>query len=175
MVRKQPSFLSAFIILVVIAGLAVWGVSALTNGDMLWFWRDFNARADWIIVYWDGTEYMLFPGDPGYDAVMDAFADAVAHWAGYEGSVGLSAESLTYYRTAERFLELHYNEPVLVHTRHLYPRARTFFVPLSGTHAQWRRVFAGLLETPRAGVLNLSEARFERLRTAVVQAIHATP
>ncbi len=175
MIRKQPSSLSALTVLVIIAGLIVWAVNALPNGDLLWFWRDFNAQADWIIVYWDGVEYMLFPGDPGYDAVMDAFADAVAHWAGYEGSVGLSAESLTHYRTAERFLELHYNQPVLVHTRHLYPRARTFFVPLSGSHAKWRRVFAGLLDTPRAGVLNLSAARFEHLRAAVAQAIHVAP
>ncbi len=175
MVHKQPSFMGALVVLVVVIGLLVWWVSSLANGDLLWFLRSFNAQADWIVVYWDGADYMLFPQDPGYDAVMDAFADGVAHWAGYEGSVGLSDESLTRYRTEERLLELHYNEPVVVHTRHLYPRARNFFVPLSGTHADFRRVFAGLRDVPRAGVLNIAEARFERLRTAVAQAIHATP
>lgn len=173
--HKQPSFLSALVVLVVVVGLLVWWVSSLANGDLLWFLRSFRAQADWIVVYWDGVDYMLFPDDPGYDAVMDAFADAVAHWAGYEGSVGLSDESLARYRAEERLLELHYNEPAQVHTRHLYPRAKNFFVPLSGSHADFRRVFAGLLDVPRAGVLNISEARFERLRTAVAQAIHAMP
>jgi len=158
-----------------VAGLLVWGVSALTNGDWLWFVRSFKAQADWIVINWDGADYMLFPQDPGYDAVMDAFADGVAHWAGYEGSVGLSDESLAHYRAEGRLLELHYNEPVQVHTRYLYPSARNYYVPLDGTHADWRRVFAGLHDTPRAGVLNMTEARFERLQTAVMQAIHATP
>lgn len=173
--HKQPSFLSAFVVLVIVVGLLVWWVSSLANNDMLWFLRSFNAQADWIVVYWDGADYMLFPGDPGYDAVMDAFADAVAHWSGYEGGVGLSDESLALYRAGERLLELHYNEPVQIHTRNLYPRARNYFVPLSGTHADFRRVFAGLLDTPRAGVLNITAARFEHLRTAVMQAIHVTP
>lgn len=171
MIHKQPSFLGAFVVLVVVAGLLVWGVTSLANNDLLWFLRAFDAQADWIVIYWDGADYMLFPHDPGYDAVMDAFADAVAHWTGYEGGVGLSDESLERYRTEERFLELHYNEPVLVHTRHLYPRARNFFVPLSGTHSDWRRVFAGLLDRPRVGVLNISAARFARLLAAVEQVV----
>ena len=175
MIHKQPSFLGALVVLVVVAGMAIWWVSSLANGDLLWFLRSFSAKADWIVVYWEGETYMVFPNDPGYDAVMNAFAGAVAHWAGYEGSVGLSDESLERYRTEERLLELHYNEPVLVHTRHLYPRSRNFFVPLSGTHSDWRRVFAGLLDAPRAGVLNISEARFAQLLVAVEQAIHVEP
>ncbi len=173
--HKPSSSLSALVILAIVTGSLVWGVTSMTNGDALWFLRSFTAQADWITVYWDGANYMLFPGDPGYEAVMDAFADAIAHWSGYEGEVGLSEVSLRLYRTQGRLLELHYNEPVVVHTRHLYPRARNFFVPFDGTHAEWRRVFAGLQDVPRAGVLNLPEARFARLRTAVVQAIHVTP
>jgi hypothetical protein len=153
--------------LIIVGGLVVWWVSALTNEDPLWFLRSFKPRADWITVYWEGKTQMFFPGDTGYEEIMDAFAGGIAHWSGYENSVGLSDESLRVYRTERHLLELHFEEPVRVHTRHLYPEARNFFVPLSGTHAEWRRVFAGLTDRPRIGVLNMSEENFEALEQAV--------
>jgi hypothetical protein len=171
MISKRPSPWSALLILALVGGLVFWWVNALTNEDPFWFLRSFSARADWITVYWDGQMMMCFPGDAGYEAVMAAFADAIGHWSGYEGQVGMSDESLERYRAGERFLEVHYNQPVRVHTRHLFAPARTFFVPLSGTHAAWRRVFAGLQDTPRIGVLNLSEARFTTLQQTVEQAV----
>jgi hypothetical protein len=169
--RKQPGFLRVLVVLVVVAGLLVWWIGSLTNGDRLWFLRIFNAQADWIAIYWDGGTYMLFPEDAAYEEVMSAFADAVAYWVGYEGDVDLSTDRLEQYRAEGRFLELHYNRSVQVHTRHLYPRARSFFVPLTGTDADLCRIFAGLGDTPRAGVLNASEARFARLLAAVEQAV----
>lgn len=171
MMRKQPSFLGALGVLVVGVGLLIWWISSLANGDLLWFLRVFNARADWIAIYWDGDTYMLFPEDDAYEEVMAAFSDAVAHWVGYEGSVGISDENLESYRAEGRLLELHYNTSVQVHTRHPYAKARNFFIPLSGTHADWRQVFAGSSDTPRPGVLNVSEARFARLLAAVEQAV----
>lgn len=175
MERKQPSFLGALVVFVVVTGLVIWWVSSLANSDPLWFLRVFNAKADWITIYWDAETYMFFPGDSGYDAVMDAFADAVAHWSGYEGGVGLSDENLERFRTESRMVELHYNDPVHVHTRHLYSEARIFFVPLMGTHADYRRIFAGLTDRPRIGVLNASEARFSHLLTVVEQVVQEIP
>lgn len=168
---KRPGLWGPIITMVIITLGIVWWVTSLTNNDMWWFVRSFTAQADWITIYWDGETIILFPGDAGYEEIMAAFSDAVAHWSGYEGSVGLSDENLERYRTEWRLLELYYNKPVTVHTQHLYPKARTFFVPLAGTHAEWRRVFAGLTDEPRAGVLNLSAARFEALSAAVEQVI----
>lgn len=175
MENHKPSLWNALAILVVGTVLVVWIVSSLTNEDLLWFVRAFNAQADWITVYWDGQQYLLVPGDPGYAEIMAAFSDGVAHWSGYEGSVGLSDESLERFRNEWRLLELHYNQPVQIHTRHPYSEARNYLVPLSGSHATMHRVFAGLNETPRIGVLNMSEARFNALRTAVESAVSAEP
>ena len=172
---KNPSLLSALLVGILVVGLLFWWVNALTNEDPLWFLRSFNAEADWIVVYWDGSTHMYFPGDPPYGEIMTAFREGVAKWSGYEGSVGLSDENLERYRQQERFLELHYNRPVQVHTRHMFPRARNFFIPLSGTHSQYRRVFAGLTDVPRVGVLNMSEARYATLLEAVVQAMPPAP
>jgi hypothetical protein len=101
---------------------------------------------------------------------MEAFAGAVERWSGYEGEVGMSDETLETLRASGRLLELHYNDPVAVHTSHLFPKARVFFVPLSGTHPTYRRLFAGLADTPRIGVLNLNESEFTALQDAVQQA-----
>jgi len=171
MKQRRPSLIGPIIAFVLIGGGLVWWVTALTNGDLLWFLHSFTPRADWIVIYWDGETTMLFPGDPHYNEVMDAFADAVAHWSGYENGVGLSDENLARYRNEWRLLELYYNDPVTVHTRHLFPEARTFFVPLSGTHANWRRIFSGLIDKPRIGVLNASAERFEQLATVIEQAV----
>lgn len=171
---KRPSTLGAILIMFLVTVGIVWGVTSLTNEDPLWFVRSFTAQADWIVIYWDGETTMLFPGDPGYDAVMPVFADMVTHWSGYEGGVGLSDINLARYRSEWRFLEVHYNDPVFVHTRHMFPKARVFFVPLSGTHADWRRIFAGLQDIPRAGVLNATEERFDHLLTAVEQIIQSS-
>ena len=175
MERKQPSFLGALVVFVVVTGLVIWWVSSLANGDLLWFLRVFDTQADWVTIYWDGETHMFFPGDSGYEVVMDAFADAVAHWSGYERGVGLSDENLGLFRDEGRMLELHYNDPVHVHTRHLYPEARIFFIPLTGTHASFRRIFAGLTDRPRIGVLNAGEARFDHLLTAVEQVVQEIP
>jgi len=171
MEHKRPSIVRAFLFLVIVAGVIIWWVTSLANGDPLWFWRHFKAQADWVVIYWDGRTTMIFPGDPHYTEIMDAFSNGIAHWTGYEGGVGLSDENLERFRTEWRMLELHYNDPVLVHTRHLYPRARNFFIPLWGTHSEWHRVFAGLTDKPRIGVLNMSPARFETLLQAVERAV----
>lgn len=168
---KRPSVLSALSVLVVVGGLIFWWVNAIPNEDPLWFLRTFNAKADWVVVYWDGNTHMFFPGDPEYEEIMTGFAQAVAHWSGYEQGVGLSSESLDRYREDLRMVEFHYNEPVRVHTRHMFSEARYFWVPLSGTHANWHRVFSGLTDQARIGVLNISEDNFAVLVDAVASAV----
>lgn len=163
MSSKRPSILSALSVLVVVGGLIYWWVNAIPNEDPLWFLRTFDAKADWVVVYWDGSTHMFFPGDPEYEGIMTSFSQAVARWTGYEYGVGLSTESLEQYREGRRMVEFHYNEPVRVHTRFMFPEARYFWVPLSGTHANWRRVFSGLIDEARIGVLNISEEHFAAL------------
>jgi len=169
--RKQPGVLSVLAVLVIATGLLVWWIGSMTNSDQLWFLRSFDARADWISIYWDGTTYMLFPEDAAYEEVMSAFADGVAHWANYEGEARLADDTLEEYRTAGRLLELHYVIYVQVHTRYMFPRARCFSVPLAYNDTGLRRVFGGWDDTPHEAALTLSASRFARLLTAVEQTV----
>ncbi len=57
---KRPSALNALVILLLVAGLFIWWVNTLTNGDPLWFVRSFSAQADWITIYWDGQMATTF-------------------------------------------------------------------------------------------------------------------
>jgi hypothetical protein len=171
MSENRPRVWQAFAFLILIGGLLVWWVNSLPNEDPLWFLRTFTHKASWIVIYHEGTTTMLFPGDQHYDGIMTTFSDGISHWKGYEGGVGLSDENLERYRSEFDMLELHFNKPVKVHTRHLYSEARNFFVPLSGSHAEYFRVFAGLTDKPRIGVLNMHEEKFTALQDAVTLAI----
>jgi hypothetical protein len=138
-------------------------MGARANEDPLWFVGTFKAEADWIVVYWDGMTCMFFPEDPEFEAMMDAFSKGIARQVDYEADIVMSEETLEHLRAQGRLLELHYNDPVRVHTRYPFSPSRTFFVPLSETHAERQRVFAGPWDMPRTGVLNMSEEHFSAL------------
>ncbi len=166
--EMQPSsFNSLFRALVVTLLLVIgviWVVNTLSNGDPLWFLPYFGARAERIIIYWDGETRSLQPGDADYEAVMSAAAEAIANWTAYENRVTLSEESLKELRTNWRLLELRFAEPAVVHTRHIFPPSRTIFIPITGPHAQYRRLFGATGDVPmRAGALILSEETFAYL------------
>ncbi len=157
----------AFAVMLVGISVVVWLVTASVNEDLLWFLRSFDEVPTSITIYWDGDERELRPGDEGFQAIVAAFNQGIGHWSAYESGVGISQSSLDRLRAKGRLLELHYDHPVQVHTKHLYPAATTFYVPLSGTHAKWRRVFGGISEPPHIGVLEMDAERFRQLEEAV--------
>lgn len=171
MSKKRLGFLGALLVVILVGGLLVWWSRTVTNEDPLWFLRSFTAEADWIVVYWDGAIHRYFPGDQAYEEIMAAFSDAIAHWRGYESGIRFSQEGLEQVRQQERLLELHYNEPVQVHTHHLFPEVCNFYVPLSGAHSHRQRIFAGLSDEPGDDVLTMSDARFAALLEVVSQVV----
>ncbi len=175
---NQPKLLTALLTVGVFAVLIVWAVTSLTNEDPLWFLHRFDARAEAIVIYWDGQTTTLHPGDAGYDGVMDAFAQAVSQPAGFEWQVALSEQSIETYRSQSRMLEVRFSEPVQIHTRHPFTEAATYLVPLDGTHALWRRVFAFSGSLPyTSGPIDASPTAFNALvqatETAVTQSVTA--
>jgi len=174
--QKRFGAFSVALMLVLVGGALVWWANSRTNEDPLWFLRTFKPEAAWIVIHWEGKTHMLFPGDAGYEPIMKAFAEGISHRKGYQGGVKLLEEDLNVYRDHGCFLELHYDRGVQVHTRYPYPKARTFFVPLTGDHAVSCRIFAGINDRPRAGVLTIEEARFKNLTETIETslAVHLT-
>lgn len=167
MKQKRFGAVGVILMLALVGGALVWWANSRTNEDPLWFLRSFNAEAAWIVVYWEGETHMFFPGDAGYDPIMNAFAKGLGRWERYENVVQLSAEDLEAYRDRGCFLELHFDKRVQVHTRFRYPEAKTFFVPLTGGHAESCRVFSGIGDSPRAGALTMEDSRFDQLCEAI--------
>ncbi len=163
MSRKRSTILGGVFVGLLVIGLSFWFAGAVTNEDPLWFLRSFNAKADWIVLYWDGRTSHFFEGDPQYDVLLSAFSQAIARESGYEGHIALSDEDLQRQRDEGRFLEFHYSQPVQVHTRYPFPPARCFFIPLSGEHAARQRVFSGPSDRPRDGALRLRDDHFADL------------
>lgn len=172
--QSQTGILNGLIIIGLITLALVWGVTSLTNEDPLWFLQRFDAQAEAMIIYWDGEEISVMPEEPGYSALMEAFADAVSTPAGFEWQIGFSEDSIAQYQDRFRLLEVRFPEPIQIHTRHPFPEAATYLIPLNETHARWRRLFAfpGVLPYT-SGPLNISPASFEALHQAVESIVAA--
>jgi hypothetical protein len=172
--RGNGGFLNGIVTMVLVSVVIVWGVTSLTNGDPLWFLHRFDAQAESMTLHWDGEVYVVTPEDPGYDALMEAFSNAVASPAGFEWSVAFSEDNIERYRERFRLLEVRFAEPVQVHTRHPFLEAATYLVPLSEHHGNARRVFAFPGRVPyTSGPINMSQAAAESLYEAAEYAVRA--
>lgn len=150
---------------VILVGLA-WFRIASSDQDWLWFLPIFNEEAARIHLYRDGEQIVLQPGDPGYDEVNEVINQIVRHVRAKE-PLELSPESQEDYYTQFSAVEVFYAEPVIIHTRHGFPRADKYLFPQSGRHYDPPVVLAGAQSRPdyRRGVLVL-ESR-DRLDQAV--------
>lgn len=170
--QRGVGLFNGLVTMVMIVVLLVWGVTSLTNEDPLWFIHRFTAQAESITIHWDGSTYTLKPGEPNYDALMNAFAKAIADPRGFEWEVGFSSQNIEDYRSQFKLAEFYFAEPVQVHTRHPYPEAATYLVPLDKTHALWQRVFAFTGNTDySSGPLNMKEDNFAALYIAAEKAV----
>jgi hypothetical protein len=172
--QSQPNILNGLVTMGLITIIIVWGVTSLTNGDPLWFLHRFDTQAEEITIYWDGESHTVTPQDPGYDALMEAFANAIASPGGYEGQVAFSEQTIARYRDQYRLVEVRFAEPIQVHTRHPYPEADTYLIPLNETHGRWRRIFAFPGRLPyTSGPIMANPRSFQTLYEAAESAVSA--
>jgi len=154
--------------------LIVVAVTAMTNGDLLWFLKSFNAQAEAFTIYWEGATFTVTPEDAGYAEMMAAFAQGIEKPVAFEWNIAFSHENITRYREEFKMLEIVFAEPVQVHTRHPFPEAKTYLIPLDKTHAQWHRIFAFTgITNYSSGPLEMSTEHFDALYTAVEGAVAA--
>jgi hypothetical protein len=109
--------------------------------DALWFLPVFSADASHIDLYWHGEQVRLQPGSAGYALLNEALHADLSHVRAYPEGAGLSEETLEDLRAEGRLVEAHYAEPTRVHSRYRFSPSRVFYIPLSGHHASYDRVF----------------------------------
>lgn len=155
--RHTPRFRDMLITVVLVLVGLVWFGIALPDRDWLWFLPVFDEQAARIHLYRDGQEIVLFPGDEGYDEVNEAINQIVRHIRAKE-PLGISRVSQQEYYTRFSAVEVFYDEPVLIHTIHGFPKADKYLFPQSGRHFDPPVVFAGMQWRPdyRGGALVLA-------------------
>jgi hypothetical protein len=146
-----------------------WFSSASSDQDWLWFLPVFNEKATRIHLYRDGEQIVLQSGDPGYDEVNEAINQIVRHVKVKE-LLRLSPEAQEECYTQFSAVEVFYAEPVIIHTRHGFPKADKYLFPQSGHHDAPPVVFAGTQSQPdyRRGALVLeSRDRLDQVVDAI--------
>jgi hypothetical protein len=141
MKERKPKLLPLLLVFGAIALVVVWGGVAIGTGDGLWFVPVFSADAAAFDLYWDGAAAHLEPGSAGYSELNAALKEELVHIRSYPTTVGLSDAMLNQLRQSGRLLEVHYAEPVRVHSRYHFGSSDVLYIPLSGQHASSHRVF----------------------------------
>jgi hypothetical protein len=141
MTERKASPLTVLAIFACIALLMVWAGVAVGTDDALWFLPAFSADAAAFDLYWDGATARLEPGSEAYTLLNTALKQDLTSIRSYPGTVGLSDAMLDDVRGSGRLLEVHYAEPVRVHSRYNFGASTIYYIPLSGNHASSHRVF----------------------------------
>lgn len=145
---RKPTLLPVVLVIVLVALLIVWGGTAVAVEDALWFLPTFSADASYIDLYWDGEQVRLQPGSAGYALLNEALHGDLSRVRAYPKGAGLSEETVENLHVEGRLVEAHYAEPVRVHSRYRFSPSRVFYIPLSGHHASYGRVFNAGRGTP---------------------------
>jgi hypothetical protein len=141
MEARKPTLLRAVLVAILVVLLVVWGMVAMSVNDALWLLPVFSADASYIDLYWYGEYVLLEPGSPGYELLNAALQRDLAHVHANPATTGLSDATLEGLQATGALVEAHYAEPVRVHSWYLFGPSEVFYIPLSGHHASYNRVF----------------------------------
>ncbi len=139
--ERRVGVLPLLIVMVVVLGLAAWGVSSMLLEDPLWFVANFQEKSSALVLYWDGTETRLEPGTPGYALVQEAIEAELPQIKSWAQEAGMSESTLADLRQKGRLLEVYFDKPVRIHSPYHVLASPVFYVPLSGFNFALRRVY----------------------------------
>jgi hypothetical protein len=155
--RPQPRVAPFLGVTITILLLLFYGVLAIATRDPLWFWPRFDARPERMVITYHGRELTVEPSHPRYERlvqVLNRTLSGVDRWE----DLGLSTASLAEYRAGQGvIIEAFYPRPQRIHSRFAFGTFRHLLLPLEGTHAHRRVVFAGSEGTFRSGALALKD------------------
>jgi hypothetical protein len=138
---RRVNVIPLLVIMVLVLALAAWGVSSMLVEDPLWFASDFQEKASTMILYWDGTETRLEPGTPEYALVQKALEAEFSQIKSWSQDAGMSDATLAELQQKGRLLEVHYDQPVRIHSPYHILASDVFYIPLSGFNFDRHRVY----------------------------------
>ena len=127
------SNLGGFVLVLVLVVVAlVYFTPVALTGNFRWFLPVFDIEPTRIIVYRDGEQMTLVPGDPGFDEVTAASNELISKIKAVHRTFGISDVGLEDLRAEGTAIELFYAEPLDFPTPVNLGGPNQLLIPLSG-------------------------------------------
>ena len=149
-------------------GLAIiYGTTAFSARDPIWFTPGFDERPIRITVYRAGQPFHLQPGQAGFEELANAVQASLAQGVARPSGIGLSDESLADAYRQYVTLEVFFDQPVKLHAWFDTGRPQQMLFPITGRHSEMSLVFLGVNGTymSSAPVLNTTAPILEALKS----------
>ena len=121
----------ALILLLVVVAL-VYFTPVLLTGNFLWFLPIFDEQPTTIIVFREGEQLTLYPGDPGFDEVTSATNKLISKIEAVHRTFGISDVGLEDLRAEGTAVELFYAESLDFPSPVNVGGANQLLIPLTG-------------------------------------------
>jgi hypothetical protein len=130
---SRKSNLGGFVLVLVLVVIAlVYFSPVVLTGNFLWFLPIFDVEPMTIIVYRDGEQMTLYPGNPGFDEVTVASNELISNIKAVHRTFGISDVGLEDLRAEGTAIELFYAEPLDFPTPVNLGGPNQLLIPLSG-------------------------------------------
>ena len=133
--RTNASLTSCLLVLVLVIAALVYLTPVIMTGNFLWFLPVFDVEPTRIIVYREGVQTSLYPGDPGFDEVVAASNELLSKITAVHRSFGISDVGLEQLREGGTAIELFYAEPLDFPTPVNLGGPNQLLIPLSEHYA----------------------------------------
>ena len=130
--RQGSNVGSFFLVLLLVVAALVYFTPVMLTGNLLWFLPVFDVEPEQIILYRNGEQIRLYPGDPGFDEVTEASNELISKIEAVHASFGISDVGLEDLRAEGTAIELFYAEPLDFPSPVNLGGPNQLLIPLSG-------------------------------------------
>ena len=134
-----------FLWFALIVGLIAYFVNVLNTHDWLWFQQKSEMlRPGRIIIVDRGQRTTIVPGHEDFERLAEAVGLSVSRPSNSDLiNVGISEETVAFYKEAGVMLEIYFDRPVTFHTAYRAGEPTQILLPISGRHAGKGYFFRG--------------------------------
>jgi len=147
MQRNQPGSNANLLRMIVVVALffliTIYGTISFSSNDWLWFTRGFDARPVQVIIYNQGEQNQLSPGDAGFSEIAEAIRVSMARGVARQSGIGISPESVNDAYTNYVTVEAIFAQPFKLHAWFNTGNPTHVLIPITGRHSDLSVVFLG--------------------------------
>lgn len=153
--RPRISLWQPILIVVLFFGTMYYGIMAVNNRDLLWWWPWFDEMPAEIEIHRAGQRTVITPDSPDYAPLVQAINESLCRRVGYL-NLGLSEPTVEEYMTEATVIELTYPAFISMHSQYRLVPFDGLLIPLTGRHSEWHVVFFSREGQYVAGALKLA-------------------